>query len=92
MHSLLRPLVDTTDEGIVLEKGDVLVGMELPNGEKIQMKSHLSVDGKTAWDEAIKGNAYSFGGVYKANGTADPAKIEQSYLVDHAAATKAMGL
>jgi hypothetical protein len=61
-------IVDTSDEGIVLEKGDVLVGMELPTGEKIRMQSHLSVDGKTAWDELIKDNTYSFGGVYKVRG------------------------
>ena len=90
--ALVYNIVDTSDAGITLSPGDVMVGMQLPTGEKVRMLSHLDVDGKKFWSEAVKGNKYSFEGIYKANVTADPSAIESAYLADHAAAAKQLGL
>mmetsp|Transcript_93662 Transcript_93662/g.166657 ORF Transcript_93662/g.166657 Transcript_93662/m.166657 type:complete len:574 (-) Transcript_93662:238-1959(-) len=90
--ALVYNVVDTSDEGIVLEKGDVLVGMELPSGDKIIMKSHIDVDGKKKWKTPVYDNSHSFEDIYKLNASADPAVIQASYTADHNAAAAAMGL
>jgi len=90
--ALVYNVVDDSAEGIVLGKGDVLVGMQLPSGEKLRVKSHLSVDGKKGWDSIVLDNKYTFEGIYKANVSANPGAIEEAYIAAHAAAAKALGL
>jgi len=70
---------------LVLKDGEVMVGMKIPGGDYIIMKSHLDRDGKTDWKERHSGNPLSYEEIYEANGVADPAGIEQLYKQMHKA-------
>jgi len=67
-----------------LNDGDVLVGMQIPGGDYIIMKSHTSRDGKDDWKKAHSGNPMNYAQIYDANLTADPAAIERAYQKMHA--------
>lgn len=73
-----------SDKPINLGDGDVMVGMQIPDGDYIIMRSHLKRDGKTDWKERHSGNPFSYKEVYDANGSADPTDIDEQYQKMHA--------
>ena len=73
-----------SDKPINLGDGDVMVGMQIPDGDYIIMRSHLKRDGKTDWKERHSGNPFSYKEVYDANGSADPTDIDKKYQKMHA--------
>ena len=72
-------VVDDTEEGLVLDEGTVLVGVILPNGDKITMKSHIDFDGGQKWKEQLPDNKHSFEDVYKLNGNANVSELEAQF-------------
>lgn len=68
---------------IVLEDGDVLVGMQIPGEDYILMKSNLRNDGKKDWKKVLPSNPLSYEQVYDANLAADPLEIESIYTSLH---------
>lgn len=75
--SILYNVVDDTDEGIDLKEGDVLVGVFDNQGNFMNVKSNISIDGGKVWKEAIMSNQMSFEALHGANKNSDVAVIEE---------------
>lgn len=83
-------VVDDSDEGLVLEDGDVVTDVTQPDGSTLRQKSRIDVDGGKAWKITVLDNKFSFEQVYKANLTTDI--IQTSKLNADAHAKLAAGL
>ncbi|MDB3902351.1 hypothetical protein N9362_00175 [bacterium] len=79
-NCIVYNVVDDSAEGLTLEDGDVLVGVILPSGERIRMRSNIKTDGGDAWKEIVHGNARTFEGVYLLNADADVVALEKQFL------------
>lgn len=75
----------TSDEvdGLNLEEGTVLVGVLLPTGEKVVMKSHLEVCGGKAWKTILEENEHSFESIYELNAHANVSQLEKLIQNEH---------
>jgi hypothetical protein len=67
---------NTIESTLDMGAGDVCVGVADASGTLTVMNSAMDIDGGKVWDEKVKGNAYSFGDIYKMNGSADPIALE----------------
>ncbi|KAF0705226.1 hypothetical protein As57867_007073, partial [Aphanomyces stellatus] len=70
-------------KGLQLEDGSVVVGVHLPNGDKLVVESHLSICGGDAWKTILDANEHSFEQIYNLNEEADVAEIEQLVREEH---------
>jgi hypothetical protein len=68
---ILYNVIDDSEDGIVLNEGDVRADIITGTGEIISMKTNLSQDSGKAWKVTLDGNDRSFEDVYKMNLTAD---------------------
>jgi hypothetical protein len=88
-HSIYAPrciLYNVTSEeadGLILEEGTVLVGVLLPTGEKVVMKSNLEVCGGTAWKTILEENEHSFEKIYELNAHANVSQLEKLIQDEH---------
>mmetsp|Transcript_28749 Transcript_28749/g.62977 ORF Transcript_28749/g.62977 Transcript_28749/m.62977 type:complete len:534 (-) Transcript_28749:321-1922(-) len=80
---VLYNVVDDSEEGIVLEDGDVRVNVFMPGKEKIVMKSNVSIDGGKVFKTKMDINPYSYNEVYQMNGAVDVCEAKR--LLDQAA-------
>ena len=55
---VLYNVVDDSEEGIVIEEGDVRVNVFMPGKEKIVMKSNVSIDGGKVFKTKMDINPY----------------------------------
>ena len=65
--SIAYNVVDDTDDGLVLDAGDVVTDVFLEDGTKIRQRSNVAVDGGAAWKTALDTNRFSFEQIYKMN-------------------------
>ncbi|TMW56942.1 hypothetical protein Poli38472_002867 [Pythium oligandrum] len=88
-HSINAPrcvLYNVTSEdaeGLDLEEGTVLVGVLLPTGEKVVMRSNLEVCGGTAWKTILEENEHSFENIYDLNAHANVSQLEKLIQDEH---------
>ena len=78
-NCIVYNVVDDSEEGLELEDGQVLVGVILPSGEKLRMKSSIDTDGGKSWKVKVHDNAHTFEDVYKLNGDANVAELEVQF-------------
>ncbi|EQC29329.1 hypothetical protein SDRG_12998 [Saprolegnia diclina VS20] len=69
--------------GLELSDGTVLVGVLLPNGDRLLVESHLSICGGDAWKTTLDMNVHSFEQIYVLNEEADVAEIEKLCQDEH---------
>ena len=74
--SILYNIIDDSDEGIILQDGDVLVGVFDNEGNVTNIESNVSIDGGKAWKEVILHNKLSFEALHSINKNSDVATIE----------------
>jgi len=82
---VLYNVVDDSDSGIVLEDGQVLVGVVGDDGKQMLVRSTTSTDGGTSWKTAVEGNSHSFEQLHAANADADILKIDELRRTMHQA-------
>ncbi|DAZ99328.1 TPA: hypothetical protein N0F65_005179 [Lagenidium giganteum] len=88
-HSIKAPrcvLYNVTSEdaaGLNLEEGSVVVGVLLPSGEKVLMKSNLDICGGKAWKTILAENAHSFETIYELNADANVSELEKLIQDEH---------
>ncbi|OQR82023.1 hypothetical protein THRCLA_11201 [Thraustotheca clavata] len=70
-------------KGLDLEPGTVLVGVLLPNGDRLVVESKLSICGGDAWKTTLDNNVHSFEQIYVLNEEADVAEIERLCQDEH---------
>jgi len=70
-------------EGLQLEEGAVLVGVLLPTGEKVVMRSNLDVCGGDAWKKILDENEHSFENIYELNAHANVSQLEKLIQDEH---------
>lgn len=70
-------------EGLILEEGAVLVGVLLPSGEKVVMRSNLETCGGDAWKTILEENEHSFESIYELNAHANVAQLEKLIQSEH---------
>ncbi|ETI47434.1 hypothetical protein F441_08340 [Phytophthora nicotianae CJ01A1] len=70
-------------EGLCLEEGSVVVGVLLPDGEKVVMRSSMDVCGGKAWKTVLEENQHSFENIYELNADANVSKLEKLIQDEH---------
>jgi len=65
--AILYNVVDDSDEGVVLGKGDVRADIVTTSGKIITMITNLQHDSGKMWKTLLKGNTQTFEDVYKMN-------------------------
>ncbi|ETV67776.1 hypothetical protein H257_16132 [Aphanomyces astaci] len=70
-------------KGLQLDAGSVVVGVHLPNGDKLVVESHLNICGGDAWKVILDQNEHSFEQIYHLNEEADVAEIEKLVRDEH---------
>lgn len=70
-------------EGLCLEEGSVVVGVLLPDGKKVMMRSNMEVCGGKAWKTILKENEHSFEKIYELNAEANVSKLEKLIQAEH---------
>merc|ERR1712137_1248215 len=75
----------TSDEadGLCLEEGSVVVGVLLPDGKKVVMRSSMNVCGGQAWKTVLEENQHSFENIYELNADANVSKLEKLIQDEH---------
>ncbi|KAG7395083.1 hypothetical protein PHYBOEH_004235 [Phytophthora boehmeriae] len=75
----------TSDEadGLCLEEGSVVVGVLLPDGKKVIMRSSMNVCGGKAWKTVLEENEHSFENIYELNATANVSYLEKLIQAEH---------
>ncbi|CAH0474955.1 unnamed protein product [Peronospora belbahrii] len=75
----------TSDEvnGLCLEEGSVIVGVLLPDGTKVVMRSSMNVCGGQAWKTVLEENQHSFEKIYELNAEANVSKLEKLIQDEH---------
>uniref|UniRef100_M4BTH2 RxLR effector candidate protein n=1 Tax=Hyaloperonospora arabidopsidis (strain Emoy2) TaxID=559515 RepID=M4BTH2_HYAAE len=75
----------TSDEvdGLCLEDGSVVVGVLLPDGMKVVMRSNMNVCGGQAWKTVLEENQHSFEKIYELNADANVSKLEKLIQDEH---------
>ncbi|CAI5725434.1 unnamed protein product [Hyaloperonospora brassicae] len=75
----------TSDEadGLCLEDGSVVVGVLLPDGKKVVMRSNMNVCGGQAWTTVLEENQHSFEKIYELNADANVSKLEKLIQDEH---------
>ncbi|CAI5729487.1 unnamed protein product [Peronospora destructor] len=75
----------TSDEvdGLCLEEGSVVVGVLLPDGKKVVMRSSTNVCGGQAWKTVLQENQHSFKNIYELNADANVSKLEKLIQDEH---------
>ncbi|CEG37714.1 protein [Plasmopara halstedii] len=88
-HSIMAPNCVvynvTSDEvdGLCLEEGSVVVGVLLPDGKRIVMRSSMDVCGGKAWKTVLQENQHSFEAIYELNADANVQKLEKLIQDEH---------
>ncbi len=77
MRNIIYNVVDTSEEGLVLKPGDILVGVHDETGYQRLVYSNLDVDGGTAWNEILRDGQPSFAQLYKSNSVIDIEKVNE---------------
>jgi hypothetical protein len=88
--SILYNIVDDSEEGIVVDEGEVIVGVFQSDGNCVNVKSSIGVDGGKAWKESIMGNPQSFEDIHLANKNADVTAIEDARKAMHEKVAKSL--
>jgi hypothetical protein len=70
-------------EGLCLEEGSVVVGVLLPDGKKVIMRSSMDVCGGKAWKTVLEENQHSFEKIYELNADANVSKLEKLIQAEH---------
>ena len=70
---------------LILEDGEVVTDIFMPDGSKIRQRSHIDVDGGTAWKLKLDNNIYSFETIYKTNLTTDVQQTAKDAQKQHLA-------
>lgn len=83
--AILYNIVDSSEEGIEVGEGDVLVGLFDASGGVVNIRSNTNIDGGKAWKEAVCGNPQSFEDIHAANKNAKVAVIEDERNALHEA-------
>eukprot|EP00559_Dactyliosolen_fragilissimus_P007070 CAMPEP_0184859576 /NCGR_PEP_ID=MMETSP0580-20130426/4569_1 /TAXON_ID=1118495 /ORGANISM="Dactyliosolen fragilissimus" /LENGTH=547 /DNA_ID=CAMNT_0027356299 /DNA_START=148 /DNA_END=1791 /DNA_ORIENTATION=- len=76
-NAILYNLVDTSDEGIVANDDDVLVGIMKESGDIMTLKSKTTICGGKVWKDVVEGNTMSFENVMFDNADANITAIDQ---------------
>ncbi|EKX34779.1 hypothetical protein GUITHDRAFT_119090 [Guillardia theta CCMP2712] len=76
-NCILYNVVDDSEEGIVMEDGEVRADVFIPGKEKIVLRSRLDVDGGKAWKVKLDQNTMSFESVYEANCDVDVVEAQR---------------
>jgi hypothetical protein len=87
-NCIVYNIADDSEGGLVLEDGEVLVGINMPDGEKVRVRSFKTTDGKDAWSQKVHGNKYSFEEMYELNTTADVKELKAIFAAQFAAAAQ----
>lgn len=66
-NCLLYNVADDSEEGLVMEDGEVRADVFFPSGTVLTMRSTMDTHGGNAWHEAVCGNACSFNDVFVRN-------------------------
>lgn len=82
-HCVVYNVTCDEAEGLVLEEGAVLVGVLLPNGEKVVMRSNLETCGGEAWKTILEENEHSFESIYELNAHANVSQLEKLIQDQH---------
>jgi len=86
--SIVYNIIDDSEEGIIVNDGEVLVGVFDKEGNSMKVKSGISVDGSKAWKEIVMGNTSSFEDIHVANKNANVTVIEDIRTANHIATAK----
>ncbi|KAF1328762.1 hypothetical protein FI667_g6619, partial [Globisporangium splendens] len=82
-HCVVYNVTSDEVDGFVLEEGAVLVGVLLPNGEKVVMRSNLETCGGEAWKTILDENEHSFERIYELNAHANVSQLEKLIQSEH---------
>lgn len=88
-HSITAPncvvynVTSNEVDGLCLEEGSVVVGVLLPNGKKVVMRSSMDVCGGKAWKTVLEENQHSFERIYELNADANVQKLEKLIQDEH---------
>ena len=77
---------------LVLNDGDVVTDVFMPDGSKIRQRSRIDIDGGKAWKIKQDSNPFSFEQVYKTNLTTDVVAISKTSAQAHSDLAKSLGL
>mmetsp|Transcript_1747 Transcript_1747/g.3420 ORF Transcript_1747/g.3420 Transcript_1747/m.3420 type:complete len:481 (-) Transcript_1747:84-1526(-) len=81
--SILYNVINDSNEGIVVNEGEVLVGIFQADGTYVNIKSFLTIDGGKAWTEAVMGNSQTFEEIHLANKNSNVTSIEEVRKIMH---------
>ena len=82
-NCLVYNVLDDTEEGLVLEDNEVLVGIFDGKGEQRLIRSTFDHDGGKYWKESVVKDQPSFETIYEENLSADINKIEKVMIQKH---------
>jgi len=74
---IMYNVVNDSENGIVLNDGDVLVGVIGNDGRQILIESHINTDGGNQWKSIVKNNPHSFEDIYNMNCSIDLLRIQE---------------
>ena len=80
---IIYNVIDSSEEGLIVENEDVLAGVSSPDGSQLVMRSNMSIDGGKAWETRVAGNPLSFEEVYNSNTGVCPITIEKTNSQAH---------
>ncbi len=76
-RTIVYNVIDTSEEGLVLEPGDVVVGVhDETGGQQRLVYSNLDTDGGIAWGEILREGQPTFAQLYMSNSAIDVEKAE----------------
>lgn len=75
---------------LILQPGEVHVGVFDANGVQMIMRSNMDIDGGKHWETQVAGNPLSFEGVYDYNAEACPKTLEKVIADSHHAAWRSL--
>ncbi len=71
MRNIIYNVIDTSEEGLVLKPGDVVVGVRDETGKQRLVYSNLDIDGGSSWSEVLREGQPSFEEIYESNSSID---------------------
>jgi len=74
---IIYNVVNDSENGIVLNDGDILVGVIDNDGRQILIESHINTDGGNQWKSIVKNNPHSFEEIYNLNCSTDLLRIQE---------------
>ncbi len=65
--NIIYNVIDTSEEGLVLEPGEVVVGVRDERGKQKRVYSSLDIDGGISWNEILREGQGSFSNIFESN-------------------------